>query len=493
MTRDTLSGPDNAWRRMGETENLMTITGIMMFDGEVDYEVLCERLEERLLRFERFEQKIGGKKRRFRRPYWETVDNFDIENHVWELALPEPNDQETFEKFVGTLMSRPLDEKRPLWEIYLLKSGGATDGDAMAVRINHEIGDGFALLNVLLGLVDNPEEIEFPIGGISVPPRPDLDDEGEDPDVATANGGTAIQGGESDAVEPTSPDEPAVESEESPTDDADEEDGVEKMRKEAQASGPFGALGTAAKGVKTGVDLLTMDKEPDTSLIGELGPTKRAAWTRNIDLDRLKAIGEEYDATVNDVALGATAGAIRRLLEDRGEDVDDLELQVTIPVNLKPMEDRDESLGNYFGLVFIPLPVGTRDIDDRIDIIHDRMDARKAGIEAYLMYTLLRMGGVVPEIVQEGVMRLFRKKATGIVTNVPGPLNAVEFAGATVDDIIFWVPQANEQGIGVSIISYNGGVRVGVASDQNLIDDPTKLADAFEDELDQLFDDLDDT
>lgn len=485
--REPFSGADNAWRRMGETNNLMTITGILFFEERITYEELRDRLESRLLRFDRFKQKVGGRKRRFQRPYWELVEDFDIDNHILEVELPEPKDEAAFEEFIGKLMSRPLDERRPLWEIYLMQDAGPPEGNAMAIRINHSLGDGFALLYVLLGLVDNPMDIEFPVGGVSAPPVPEeeLAESGatSEADPTEANGGTAAVDETEDRTASTGS-EPGGEGSSSGSNRPDPAD-------VGGGGSALDTLGMAANGVKTAYDLFTMRDEPKTSLSGDLSPTKRAGWTRPIDLDRVKKIGTAHDATVNDVLLAATAGAVRRVLEGRGEATDGLELRFTIPVNLKPMEDRTESLGNYFGLLWAPVPVGTRDLNERIEIIHERMDARKAGMEAFIMYQLLNVGGIVPETLQGVVMDIFKNSATGIVTNVPGPMDTVKLAGKEVSDLIFWVPQGNDQGLGVSIISYDGAVRIGVAGDANMVPDPGELTDAFEDEIDALFSELD--
>lgn len=463
--RERLSGVDNAWRRMGTTDNLMTITGLLMFEEKVTYEEVCDRLAERLLRFNRFGMRVGGGKRRFRRPYWEAVEEFNIENHVYDLCLPEPNDRETFQRFVGTLMSRPVDERRPLWEAFLLEGAGPDEGNAVVFRINHSIGDGFALMHVMLGLVDNPGELEFPIGGISAPDRPDLDE-------ATADGG----------AQPT-----VVDSEEGPTtaDEATDERGMEKLRDD-DSPGWLDSLKLGAKGARAVSNLIRTRGEPQTSLFGDLGPTKRAAWTDRVPLEDVKRVGEAHDATINEVLLATTAGAVRRVLDDRGEDTRDLTLHFTMPVNLKPMEERPESLGNYFGITFVPLPVGTHDLGERIEMVNEQIDLQTAGIEAFLMYQLLKLGGIVPESVQKLIMRYFETHATGIVTNVPGPLNTAKFAGKEISDLIFWVPQGNDQGLGISIISYDSKVRVGIASDANLMDDPTEMTEAFENELEML-------
>lgn len=445
-SREPLSGPDNAWRRMGKRTNLMSITGVLILEGRVSYEQLCDRLESRLLRFERFRQHIGGQTRHLRRPYWETGERFDIHNHVYHLALPEPADTAALERFVGTLMSRPLDESRPLWEIYLVDNAGPDGGDAAVVRINHTVGDGFALLSVMLGLVDNPGELSFPIDGVSAPPPP------------------AAETGDRPDGQPGS-----------------------QLGERVGGSGLLGTVRTAARAVRAGYRLLTMPDEPETSLSGELGPTKRVAWTRRFELADVKQIGDAHDATVNDVLLAVTAGAVRRVLEAREEDTTDLELRWTIPVNLKPMAERTESLGNYFGVAFVPVPVGARDFGERIDIVNERMDVQTTGVEAFLMYKLLTVAGHIPAPAQEFAVGLFERAATGVVTNVPGPVRAAKLAGAEISDMIFWVPQAIDQGLGISIISYNEGIRIGVAADANLLPDPHLLADAFESELASLF------
>jgi len=467
--REPVSGVDNAWRRVGSMDNLTTITGVLWFEEAISYEELCDRLEERLLRFDRFGQRVGGRERAVRRPDWETVEEFDIHTHVRHVALPEPQDDEAFQRFVSGLMSRPLDERRPLWEATLVDGAGSGDGNAVAFRINHSIGDGFALMYVMFGLVDDPDSIEMPMGVVPDPPSAD-EFTGE---RATDGAGTAVErDGAGDA-------------------DAGGEGGSTDETGLSLGGGVLDTVSLAATAVKTGVSLLTQDDETDTSLRGELGTAKRAGWTDEIPLATVKAIGEENDATVNDVLLGALAGAFRRLLADRGESVDGRELRVTVPVNLRPMDRRDASLGNYFGLAFVPLPVGTPDLGERIRIIHDRMSPEKAGVEAFLMYLTLKFGGHAPEPVLEWLMGQFEDRATGVVTNVPGPTGAVEFAGREITDIMFWVPQANDQGIGISIFSYDGAVRLGIACDANLIEDPGELSGAFRTEVDALAEDAD--
>lgn len=469
--REPLSGPDNAWRRMGTWDNLMAITGVLTFEERIGYEELCDRFERRLLRFERFGQRI--EKRPVGRPYWVSIEDFDVRSRVYHLCLPEPGDKETFESFVASLMSRPLDERQPLWEAYLLENVGDDPGNALVVRLNHSIGDGFALLYVLLGLIDDPGGIEFPVGGVSAPPPPP--DEDADRAVEGRRSDDGQQAGDLTDGDLTDGDG------ESTDDDGDGGNGI--PRPGDLVSAARSGAGTAREAMGVAYSLLRAPDEPRTALTGELGMAKRVAWTDRIDLEAVKTIGNDHDATVNVVLLAAIAGALGTYLEGRGENTEDLVMRCTVPVNLKPVAERSRPVGNHFGLAFVELPVGEPDLSERIRFIRERTDPRQLGIEAYLMYLALFTFGNTPAFFQNLVMKMFRGKATGIVTNVPGPLDTIEILGTAVDDIMFWVPQANGQGLGVSILSYDGGVRVGVAADANLVSDPGALTEAFEEEI----------
>jgi diacylglycerol O-acyltransferase len=104
-------------------------------------------------------------------------------------------------------------------------------------------------------------------------------------------------------------------------------------------------------------------------------------------------------------------------------------------------------------------------------------------IEGVLVYLLFEFVGRAPGVVQDWVLDQFEDAATGVVTNVPGPMNTLEFAGSEVSDVLVWAPEANDQGLSLSIFSYDGSIRVGVAADAGLLDEPSRLADALEEEL----------
>jgi WS/DGAT/MGAT family acyltransferase len=233
------------------------------------------------------------------------------------------------------------------------------------------------------------------------------------------------------------------------------------------------------------VKLLLKSADPPTLLKGRLGVAKRAAWSRPIRLDEVKAVGKSVGGTVNDVLLTAVSGALRRYLIQRGDRVDGVEINAMVPVNLRPLSEADQ-LGNRFGLIYLALPVGTDDHVERLRLVKARMDEIKSSPQPFVTFQILNVLGLAPVEVAELAVNMFGTKATAVMTNVIGPKQPIYFAGERVRTWLGWVPQSGRMGLGVSIFSYDGQVVVGVATDKGLIPDPESIATAFEEEFEAL-------
>jgi hypothetical protein len=59
-------------------------------------------------------------------------------------------------------------------------------------------------------------------------------------------------------------------------------------------------------------------------------------------------------------------------------------------------------------------------------------------------------------------------------------------AGRKIDKVMFWVPQSGHMGLGISILSYAGGVMLGIATDAGLVPDPERIVDGFKVEFEAL-------
>ncbi|MEZ4768728.1 MAG: wax ester/triacylglycerol synthase family O-acyltransferase [Caldilineales bacterium] len=457
---ESLSSVDVAWYQMEDPTNLMMITGLIVFDELVDYDRLQSILETRLVgQFRRFRQRVVTKTTRFGRPYWEEDPNFDIASHLHRIGLPAPGDHDALQALVSDLMSQPLDFSKPLWQFHLVD--GYDGRSALLLRLHHCIADGIALIQVMLSLTDR--ERDAPPVSPQAPPRRR---KGWNPLAPVTRPAVAAVNLSTKAVGATV------------------NTSIKVARKpehlvELARSGSDVALTTAR--------LLLMGPDPKTAYKGKLGVSKRAAWSKPIPLEDVKLIGRAVGGTVNDVLMSAAAGAMGRYLVSRGKPVDELNVRALIPVNLRPPGAR-LTMGNKFGLVFLSLPLGIEDPVERLRELKRRMDGLKNTSEPVVAFGILGLIGMMPDRLEDVVVDIFGTKGTVVMTNVPGPREQLYFAGASIDNMMFWVPQSGRLGIGISILSYNGKVMIGVATDSGLIPDPDMVVASFHAELAALRD-----
>lgn len=436
--RERMSNVDHAWLRMDEPGNRMTITGLLFFAEPIPLDDLRRVIAERLLPIERFSQRVV---RRGARAYWETVA-IDLETRVQPLELAAPADRAVLERTVGELMSEPLDLTAPLWQFHLVDFDG---GSVVITRLHHCIGDGLALMMVLLSLT------ELEAGG----------DGSSNPLAALFRGG-GIDDGVLDHVRELLP------------------EGMRLMVRPTRGALPGSRTRLLGRLGRDLARLVLRRRDSRTPFKGPLGDAKVAAWSRVIELDELKALKEVLGATINDLLLSAVTGALRRYLETRQHLA--LDLRAVVPVSLRPLE-RMASLGNQFGLVFLALPVGVAPVRERLHELRRRMGALKGSLEAGLVLGLLHVFGGTPQVAQRLAVRIFGTKGTAVVTNVPGPRQTLYLAGRPIHDLLFWVPQSGRLGMGISIVSYAGRVRIGVTTDRGLVPDPQRIVDGVYEEL----------
>jgi diacylglycerol O-acyltransferase / wax synthase len=262
-------------------------------------------------------------------------------------------------------------------------------------------------------------------------------------------------------------------------------DGIRLLLHPVEAFKKAGRLMTGAAATGAFGRLVARPADPPTVLKGPLGIPKCVAWSAPIAVEEVKAMGRVLGGTINDVLLAAMTGALRRYLAGRGQRVEELDVRAAMPVNLRGLEKMAE-LGNRFGLIFLSLPVGIADPVARLAELARRARALKRSAEPVVVYGILSLLGKVPLPVQKLVVKIFGTKATAVMTNIPGPREVLYLASQRIDDVFFWVPQSGRVGMGISICSYAGRVRLGVGTDAGLIPDPEVIVEAFHQEVEAL-------
>lgn len=178
----------------------------------------------------------------------------------------------------------------------------------------------------------------------------------------------------------------------------------------------------------------------------------------------------------------ALSGALGHYLLERGSPVP--ESQAMVPFDLRPLDEPvPRELGNKFGLVFLPLPVGVSGSLRQLIDVHKRMGEIKRSREGPVSYGLLSATGLTPEPIERRIVDLFTGKGTAIVTNVPGPSEPVYLAGIPVRTALIWAPTSGHIGMSVSMFSYRGEVTIGLMVNAVLIPDPDEVIMPLDREL----------
>ncbi len=415
--REPVGHVDAAWLRMDTPTNLMQITSLLVFDEPLDLAALQDLIRERLLPHERFRQRIV--EHRLGVPQWEIDPHFDLSRHLHRVALPRPGDKAELADLLGDLMSTPLDHARPLWQVHLVEGYGS--GCAVVARLHHCIGDGVALIGVMLGLTEEGRDVSLQEVGLM-------------------------------------PSKPARV--------------VDAARQAAEQALTLGRL-------------LLLPADSRSLLKGELGVQKRAAWSGPVPVVTVKSIARALGCKVNDVLVASVAGALRSYLESRGGYRDELLVRAMVPVFLRNVGG-DHELGNHFGLVFLDLPLREPDPLERVRLVKLRMDVIKAAPDAVVALGVLDAMGIASSEIERIGVDLFTRKASVMITNVPGPPSELHLAGRTLKNIMVWAPVSGHIGLGVSLLSYSGELRMGVTADVRRVPEPEALVALFEREIEML-------
>jgi WS/DGAT/MGAT family acyltransferase len=431
---EALSRADLAWLHAEEPTNHFVVTSLALFDEPLDVDRLETMLSHRIALHPRLTQVIGSPLNPLAGQRWTAAAGFHLDAHIHRTALAAPGGLRELAAYVGGLVGRPLDFGRPLWEVHVVDGPGR--GGALVTRFHHSIGDGQAMVRMLLSLTDDsPEAWEHPLRA---------------PRAARGRRRAAT----SRSRIPTMPSLPGL------------------ARRGVQAAGTLGRL-------------TLFDPDPPTAFRGELSLLKRVAWSDPLPLALVKRTAKASGTTVNDVIVSVIAGSLGNYLRGRGEDTCGLRIRAMVPVNMRGAADAQMS-GNRFSLVFLELPLGVTDARERLMRIKIEMDRIKRSMEPAVGWLLVQSLGMLPTPIEHMASAFYARKASLVLTNVMGPANRIYLAGSPIRQMTFWEPESGGLGLGVSIYSYAGEITVGVVSDRNLVSDPGEITDGVATEFQKL-------
>ena len=455
--REPISKVDTAWLRMEQPTNLMMITGVIVLSEAVDFDHLKQVISNRFLAFPRFRQKAVD---HVRGCWWEEDEDFELSCHVRRLALPGAAGKAELEEFVSELASTPLDKTKPLWQFHLIEN--YCDGPVIVNRIHHCYADGIALVQVMLSLTEASAEKSN---------RLVAQDEWKQRRAAESNIFKRLMAPARSGVDAVQHMSQKV------------LDEALHLVREPHLAGDY-AVGAGEILSELATAMLLHD-DPPSRFKGSIGVRKNVAWAEPVPLEEVKAVGKALGCTVNDVLIAVMTGALHRYLIECGDDPSALTMRATVPVNLRPLEHARD-LGNHFGLVFLDLPIAESNPLARLYQVAEFMHELKHSKQAVMSLGLLAALGMGPTALQKPALELFSRKASTVLTNVPGPQTTLYLAGAPIREMMFWVPQSGSIGMGISIISYEGKVFCGLITDNKRVPDPQRVMVNFRAEFENL-------
>lgn len=523
MATTKMTVQDELWLTMDRPNNLMVVDGVMILAGRADIDQVRDVHRRMLEHFPVFGRRAVRAGRSWA---WEDDPHFDLDHHVRSVSLPEPADVATLQRFMSQQRSEPLDESRPRWLSYLVDNlilDDGSPGSALVTRFHHSIADGVRLTQVMLGMCDEPDMKISATPHAVATARPGSDPEATDSlgrAASLVRGGAHLAGrvarGTVDAARSPRRTLAAV-----PGNLArvahDVEDAADEVGALTRRVGQAARIGIHGNSDSIGLlrhpnrlldalevlgidgnrgmlDAATLTKialagEPHTIWSGHPGKEKAIAWSTPVPLPDIKAAGRSSGGTVNDVVLAAVAGGMRRYLTEHGGLVD--EITWMVPVNVKPFEaNLPPDLGNYFALVFLPMPLYDTECRDRLRHMHQLMERIKRSDEAVLTFGLQRIVSMSPQQVSVFLTNFFANKSVGVLSNVPGPREEMTFGGHPVLQVVGFAPCSGNNPMTATIFSYNDQVTVGFATDAGLVPDPNVMCDHVVAELHEIIDEF---
>jgi len=262
--------------------------------------------------------------------------HFDIARHVVRVAIPSPGTAEQCDLIVADFLSRPLSPSRPLWQLLVLE--GSADGRAsLVLKIHHALADGVSGAETFANLFDISQDVRDP--------APCVDPVEED--SVNSSWGLLRYG---------------------------------LGRLLSRSGGVLGAFGrwvagvmeltrSLGKVVSTHAPRSAAPPQPSifearrTSLNAAPGVEKLFCRAQ-LPLAEVKRAARARGVSVTDVVLSTTSGALRRLLDQRGEEFRK-DLVAFVPINVR-VEGDAAALGNQISAMLVRLHADVTDPEVRV-------------------------------------------------------------------------------------------------------------------------------
>lgn len=457
---DRLTGLDASFLYLEDSAQLMHVCGLIELDtstvpGGYSFDGLKSALAERVRPIPMFHRKLKFVPGNVDHPVWVEDVDFDIERHLHRVAVPAPGSREELAELAGHIAGLPLDRSRPLWEMWVIE-GLESGRIAVMSKMHHASVDGVSGANMISYLCSLEPD---------APPLDPGATKGAEMRVP-GDGELLVRAVGNTVVKP-----------------------VNFVKMVAPTAG---ILMTSARRAREGRAMAAPLTAPRTSFNGTITGHRSIAFTK-MSLSKIKEIRHSVEgATVNDVVLAVSGGALRRYLEERGE-LPTTSLLATVPVSVRSESEKGGS--NKVSSLFTRLRTDLADPVERIqEIAKSNVNAKEhhAAIPAdtlqdWAQFAAPRVFGLAMRAIT-GLKLAERGPVIHnlVISNVPGPPVPLYFMGAKIEALYPLGPIFHQAGLNITVMSNNGIMDVGVIACKELMPRVWDLADSFPEELDAM-------
>jgi len=485
---DRLSSLDVSFLYLEQPTTAMHVGSVMIFqlpaDG-LDVDRLTRHVGSRIAFVPRYRQRIRSIPGRIANPVWVDDEHFDLSYHIRRSALPRPGSDAQLEELVARLQARPLDRRRPLWELYLVEglSGGRF---ALVSKVHQALVDGVRTVDLGQVILDDSAEV-------SEPPPSSWQPAAEPTAVELLVGAV-------------------VESVQRPGQIVDAvRHGLVDVRDTAEftarsaarvvsavrwaAGGPPKSPLTSAVTPHRRYAMITTDLEDYRSIRAKAAISAPATAAPNRK-SRSALPGPNLpppaQVTVNDVVLSVLAGALRAWLLARGEAVPPGSIVRTlVPMSVRVGDpEAAGAIGSRVDSVLVDLPTGESSPRMRLHQVSFQTKGHRETGQAVDAPTLAGIAGFAPPTLHSLGARvasgLSRRMFHLVVTNVPGPQQPLYVDGAQMLASFPVVPLAAGQALSIGLTSYAGKVHYGLNADREAMPDVDVVGQCIVDALAEL-------
>jgi len=464
---DRLSPLDVSFLYLEEPTTAMHVGSVMIFDpgpDGLDYARLVRHVEARIAFVPRYRQRVRTVPGRLANPVWVDHEDFQISDHVRRTALPPPGGRQQLQDLVARIQARPLDRRRPLWEMAVVEGleGGRF---AVVTKVHQALVDGVHAVDLgQVVLEDDPTVREYPPQMWHPTPEPSL--------------GELVVGAVAESLSrPTRVLETL-------------RAGLGDLRvTAAKTAEAVGGLAVAARTAANPPPRSPLNCDISDERRFEMLDTALAAYRTIRNRLARKAKQGDLICSVNDVMLAVVAGALRSWLLARGEAVPPASLvRALVPISVHVEDPAHRgAIGSRVSSLLIDLPTGESSPLVRLFQVSYQTKAHREAGQAVDAQAIAGIAGFAPPTLHSLGARvasgLSRHMFNLVVTNVPGPQSPLYLDGSRMLAGYPVIPLARGQALSIGLTSYNGRVYYGLYGDRAAMHDLDVLGQCLLDSL----------